>query len=58
MRYHSFGLELDEDKTEALRDLKFIDGDTLHSWLIGHDNVESWLLELAASSDSEGTGHD
>lgn len=56
--YHGFALELDEDKTEALRDLKFIDGDTLQSWLVEHDEVESWLLALAASADGEGTGHD
>lgn len=48
--YDSFGADLQENEEKVLRDLGFMAGDDMQVWLVDREEVESWLLELAASS--------
>ena len=53
--YESEGVAIQEDVADELRDLKFMDGDTMQVWNVDPEEVESWLLNLAASVASDGT---
>lgn len=51
--YESFGADLQESEAKALRALGFMEGEDIQVWLVDREEVESWLLELAASTVSE-----
>jgi len=54
--YESFSADIQEDVANELRDLKFMAGDTMQNWLVDPEEVESWLLKLAASVASDDLG--
>lgn len=51
--YESFGADIQENEEEILRDLRFMAGDDMQVWCVGREDVESWLLELVASTVSD-----
>lgn len=53
--HESHGAAIQENVANELRDLKFMDGDTMQVWNVAPEEVESLLLNLAASVASDGT---
>ncbi|WP_054055061.1 DUF262 domain-containing protein [Pseudomonas nunensis] len=49
VNYESFGAVILENTACELRDLKFMEGDTLLQWSVVREDIEAWLSQLAAS---------
>lgn len=47
--YENFGAKLQENAANELRDLGFIEDDTMQNFLVDREQIETWLLELAVS---------
>ncbi|VVN46254.1 DUF262 domain-containing protein [Pseudomonas fluorescens] len=56
MQYENFGAGLTSNITNALCDLKFMEDGDLQVWTIDREEIESWLLELAASVATDEVG--
>ena len=54
--YESQGAAIQQNVANELRDLKFMDGDTMQVWLVAPETVELWLQNLAASVASDDIG--